>query len=58
MGEILGLDASAYLDDLLSFGLIYRDPSDMRKAVSGAYRHNGKDGAGDGLVLAQCGFIG
>jgi chromosome segregation and condensation protein ScpB len=27
VGEILGLEASSYLDDLLSFGLIYRDPS-------------------------------
>ena len=27
VGEILGLDASSYLDDLLSFGLIYCDPS-------------------------------
>src|SRR5258705_6430174 len=27
VGEILGLDASAILDDLLSFGLIYCDPS-------------------------------
>jgi hypothetical protein len=27
MGEILGLDASSYLDDLLSQGLIYCDPS-------------------------------
>ena len=27
VGEILGLDASFYLDDLLSFGLIYCDPS-------------------------------
>ena len=27
MGEILGLDASFYLDDLLSQGLIYCDPS-------------------------------
>jgi hypothetical protein len=27
VGEILGLDASSYLDDLLSQGLIYCDPS-------------------------------
>ena len=27
VGEILGLEACPYLDDLLSFGLIYRDPS-------------------------------
>ena len=27
MGEILGLEASSILDDLLSFGLIYCDPS-------------------------------
>ena len=27
VGEILRLDASSYLDDLLSFGLIYCDPS-------------------------------
>ena len=27
VGEILGLDASSYLDDLLSEGLIYCDPS-------------------------------
>jgi chromosome segregation and condensation protein ScpB len=27
VGEILGLEASFYLDDLLSFGLIYSDPS-------------------------------
>jgi chromosome segregation and condensation protein ScpB len=27
VGEILGLEASFYLDDLLSFGLIYCDPS-------------------------------
>jgi chromosome segregation and condensation protein ScpB len=27
VGEILGLDASSYLDDLLSQGLIYSDPS-------------------------------
>jgi hypothetical protein len=27
VGEILGLQASFYLDDLLSFGLIYCDPS-------------------------------
>ena len=27
MGEILGLDAPSYLDDLLSQGLIYCDPS-------------------------------
>ena len=27
VGEILQLDAASYLDDLLSFGLIYCDPS-------------------------------
>jgi len=27
VGEILGLEASSYLDDLLSQGLIYCDPS-------------------------------
>jgi hypothetical protein len=27
VGEILGLEASCYLDDLLSRGLIYSDPS-------------------------------
>ena len=27
VGEILGLEASSILDDLLSFGLIYCDPS-------------------------------
>jgi len=27
VGEILGLEASSYLDDLLNFGLIYCDPS-------------------------------
>ena len=27
VGEILGLEASSILDDLLSFGLVYCDPS-------------------------------
>jgi hypothetical protein len=34
VGEILGLQASFYLDDLLSFGLIYCDPRKEMRAVA------------------------